>query len=183
MSVTFIKNHYPMFAGCIPKYFRVTCILTVPYMPGVYYGVCLIFSESTSFVETISNTLYLLIRSGSGINCYHSRCFAFVISGCVVIIHYRRTGKHSSQMIRIQGAGQFFPMYKVFADSMSPVHIFPLALVRIVLIKQMIFSVIVYKTIRIIDPPAASCEMELRTILFFIQIVLPYDHIILEYLV
>ena len=53
---------------------------------------------------------------------------------------------------------------------MSPMHISPVAFIGIVLIKQMIFTIVPYQTVRVVDPSVSGGEMELRTIFLLIEI-------------
>jgi len=64
-------------------------------------------------------------------------------------------------------------MDQVFAYSMPPMHISPVALIRIMLIKQMILAFIINQTVRVVIPSPALSIMYLRTIRLFIKTILP----------
>ena len=78
---------------------------------------------------------------------------------------------------------QFFPMYQIFTYGMSPMHIAPIAFVRIMLIEQVIFSVIKYQAVRVVIPSPALSIMDLRTVDFGIHTILSCNFISLIYLV
>ena len=70
-------------------------------------------------------------------------------------------------------------MYQVTAHGMSPGHVLPFPFVRIMLIEKMVFTFIVNQSVRIVNPSATGSEVKLRTVLLFIQAVLPRNHIVL----
>ncbi|MPN54460.1 hypothetical protein SDC9_202130 [bioreactor metagenome] len=55
-------------------------------MFGIYDGVSFILGECSSPVEAIGDALHLFIGTGSGICCYHSRGFTFIVSRAVFVI-------------------------------------------------------------------------------------------------
>ena len=104
---------------------------------------CLIMLFFTVFVRHFSNA------------CIHDEMASVVrFQGAagetarIVIIFIRR---HNRRTV--------FPCNQIPAHGMSPVHGPPFVGIRIVLIKQMIFTFVEGKSIGIIDPSAASCHM------------------------
>ena len=71
------------------------------------------------------------------------------------------------RLIRCQSRGEILPVQQIFTYCMSPVHGPPIWVIRMILVKKMIFSVIIRKSIGIIQPSHPGREMEFRTILFF----------------
>ena len=82
----------------------------------------------------------------------------------------------------VQGNLMLFPVHKVIADSMPPVHIAPLHAERIVLVEQMIPALIVYQPVLIVYPAAARREMKLRPVFFLVNLLLEGYSVILVYL-
>src|ERR1700676_3691531 len=55
------------------------------------------------------------------------------------------------------------PMHQVAANSMAPAHMTPSVAERIVLIEEVVLSLVVHQSVRIIHPILFRREMELRT--------------------
>src|SRR5688572_13392724 len=94
-------------------------------------------------------------------------CFSVLAkTGSIVFIHDSAAGKNIAQAIRIKSNWMMFPMDKVCACCMSPMHRTPDCAVRIVLIKQMISVVMKNQSIRIIHPFFFWREMYLWAVRF-----------------
>jgi hypothetical protein len=59
---------------------------------------------------------------------------------------------------------------------MSPAHMSPPVAVRIVLVKQMVFTIEIDKTIGIVCPVFCRREMKPGPVFFFVQIILSNDY-------
>src|SRR6266496_312644 len=62
------------------------------------------------------------------------------------------------------------PVNKVFTGCMPPMVWTPNCTVRIILIEEVIYTFIIYHTVRVIHPFFFLCEMDLRAILFVVQL-------------
>ena len=62
---------------------------------------------------------------------------------------------------RRQGIGELSPMHEVFAYRMPPSHVAPFGSERVVLKEQVIFALVVDKSVRIVKPARFGGEMEL----------------------
>ena len=67
--------------------------------------------------------------------------------------------------IRSQRRRKIFPVQKIVAHRMSPVHRSPLGIIRIILVEHMIFSAIIRKPIGIVQPARAHGQMKIRPFL------------------
>ena len=85
------------------------------------------------------------------------------------IMFYGASGETSaSVMIIIELAWckrqrQIFPVYKIFTDSMSPVHVIPMSIVRIKLVENMIFSFVIDQSVGVIKPACLWHKMVILT--------------------
>lgn len=62
----------------------------------------------------------------------------------------------------------FFPVHQIFADNMSPVHPSPARRIRETLVKKMIHTFVIYKSIRVIHP------VVFRFYIYFLHILLTF---------
>ena len=113
-----------------------------------------------------------LLRRGSRIDGYHCRVVFAAEARSVFVVDHGRTGECRSVMVGIKGLIQFFPVDKVSAHRVPPVHVLPFPLVWIMLIEQMILSVIPYHPVGVIVPSPPLRIVQLRTALFMIHRVL-----------
>src|SRR5574344_994933 len=60
--------------------------------------------------------------------------------------------------------GEMFPMYEIFADCVSPVHIAPLASIGVILEVEMILTVFIDHAVGVVHPAIERSEMIRRTI-------------------
>ena len=85
------------------------------------------------------------------------------------VIHRDRTAGEAAvpviSFIRSQRRRKIFPVQKIVAHRMSPVHRSPLGIIRIILVEHMIFSAIIRKPIGIIQPARAHGQMKIRPFL------------------
>ena len=67
---------------------------------------------------------------------------------------------------RIAGKRRFqmFPVYQILTYRMPPVHLAPHRAVRVILIEQMIFAILVYQPVGIIHPSVKRSMMIDRTV-------------------
>ena len=82
---------------------------------------------------------------------------------------YRAPGKASVSvisLIRCQSCRKIFPVQKIFAYCMPPVHRSPFRLIRIILVKHVILSVVIRESVWIIHPASTCRQMEIRAFLF-----------------
>ena len=156
----------------MPKNFRIASILTIPFGLRIDHRIALIFCPSASFIQAIGYTLHLLFQVVSRINSHHRRNTILSEAGSIVIVDHCRTGKHRTVFVGIQGDRQLFPMYQIIAYCMPPMHIPPVAFIRIMLVEQVIFTVIIQQSIRIVVPSSTLSIVDLRTVGFFIQAIL-----------
>src|SRR5687768_14545362 len=98
-------------------------------------------------------------------NSYQRNDSIFAEPGSVVNVRNSATRKNVPKAVRIQRDFFFLPMNKVGARRMTPVHRTPHRTVRIILEKQMIDSLIVKHTVRVIHPVPFWSEMNLRAML------------------
>src|SRR5688500_2847428 len=82
-----------------------------------------------------------------------------------MLIVYRTARENVAEAIRIQRNRQVFPIEKIFADSVTPMHRPPHSAVGIVLIEQMILSVEENHAVRIVHPHLRRGEMKDGTML------------------
>ena len=75
----------------------------------------------------------------------------------------RKTSVRVIPFIRRERRGQIAPVQKVIAYRMPPVHVIPRGFIRIVLVEQVILSFVERKTVRIVHPAAAGCQVKSRT--------------------
>ena len=76
------------------------------------------------------------------------------------------SGKASKVIIgffRCHNYRKSFPCKHIFAAEMSPVHWTPFIRIWMVLIKQMVFSIVIRKSVWIIDPACTTSHMKRRT--------------------
>ena len=78
----------------------------------------------------------------------------------------RETAVPVINLIRSQRGRKVFPVQQVLAHRMPPVHGSPIGVIRIVLVKHMVFPLIPGKTVGIIHPSGACGQMERRPFLF-----------------
>ena len=75
-------------------------------------------------------------------------------------IYFQRTSReHTVPIIifcREQRNALMFPMDQIFTHRMPPVHGSPHRSIREMLIEQMVFSFVIYKSVRIVDPVSRS---------------------------
>ena len=69
----------------------------------------------------------------------------------------------------MQGMWELLPVDEVSTDRMPPCHVAPINAEWVVLKEEMILAFIVNQTVRIVGPVGFGCEVELRTIRFFIS--------------
>ena len=62
--------------------------------------------------------------------------------------------------VRSHCGGKIGPVDQILADRMSPVHRPPMRIIRVILIKQMILSVIIREAVRIVHPSDSRTEMK-----------------------
>src|SRR5512133_375283 len=89
-------------------------------------------------------------------------------TGGVCSINYCATRKDVPKGIRIKGNRKMFPVQKIRADCMTPMHRTPNSAVGIVLIKEMILTVEIHKSIGIIHPVCLGGKMILGTVFFLV---------------
>ncbi len=91
--------------------------------------------------------------------------FTFQVADCGVIekqlpaLFQCAAGENAVAVIifsREQSDIQMFPVHKVFADRVSPVHRPPYWRIGEMLIKKMISALIVYKSVRVVHPVTRS---------------------------
>ena len=153
--LTYGKNHDPFIGSVMPENFRITEIT----LGGSQYRITRILLECLSVVQTVSHTLYLAI-AGRSIESYDRTG----TKACrIILINHTGTTEDSSQRIGRNGYRLMFPIHQVCTGGMSPMHISPHRTVRIVLIKQMINTIFIYHTVRIIHPAILRSEVIKRT--------------------
>ena len=152
------EHHDPAFCCFVPKNFRVAEITSFGYK----YGVVFVFGESASVVSAISDALYLTVA----VLCIDGDDCACSEAGCIVMIYHGRAAEDSTKRIRCYRNGAVFPVYEVFADSVSPVHVSPFGAIRVVLVKKMVFTVFIDHSVRVVHPSVKGREVIGRTKLF-----------------
>ena len=81
---------------------------------------------------------------------------------------YRAPGKASVSvisLIRCQSCRKIFPVQKIFAYCMPPVHRSPFRLIRIILVKHVILSVVIRESVRVVHPAGPHRQMKIRAFL------------------
>src|SRR5450432_324413 len=125
-----------------------------------------------TIIQAISDTL-ILKKIGAGffshriMLCVDSNQRNFIVRGesaGIVDIHNSTSRKNISETIRKQSYSHLFPVQQVPADCVSPMHGTPNSAVRKILKEQMIYSMIIYKAVRIIHPACFWREMNLRPV-------------------
>ena len=142
------NNHNPLIFRFIPENFRIAEIFQT--VRRTKDGILLVFSKCPSVIFAKSKTLDLPVfvtsRSIKSQNSPRS------IASHILLINNRTAGKDMSQCITGNSRRQVFPMHKISADGMSPMHISPFGTVRVVLKVQMIFSIFIDQPVGIIHP-------------------------------
>jgi hypothetical protein len=103
------------------------------------------------------------------VNGYQPHRISIEKSAGVVRVGYGAAGEHHGAVtipinVFIDSYGQMFPMHQVSAYGVSPAHVAPHGGVRIVLVKEMIFSIEVYKTVRVVGPVLCWREVKGRPV-------------------
>ena len=156
------NNHHPFIFRFISENFRVTEIFQTTRR--AQDRIILIFRKGATVVITVGQTLNLpILITGRSVK---SQDRAFSITGRILLVDNRTSGKDMSQCIAGNSWFQMFPMHQVFTDRMSPMHISPFGAIRIILIIQMIFSIFIHQPVSIIHPAIKGSMMINRTKLF-----------------
>ncbi len=69
------------------------------------------------------------------------------------------------RLVRRQRCREMFPVEQIAAHRMSPVHRSPFGLIGIILVKHMVHSIVIRKSIRVIHPPNPRAQMKIRAFL------------------
>src|SRR5688572_18117063 len=167
--VEYSKYHHPLFRSIVPENIRIAKI----FYPWVFDdGILFIFLPCSAIVNTIGNALSLIIYSSRlfffcvmiGVYCNKGRFIRSSKTSGVTVVDDSTSGENISQAIRIQSYRKMFPVSEILAHSMTPMHRSPHGAVRIVLIKKVILSVVIYHPVGIIHPFCFWCEMKLRPV-------------------
>ena len=142
--LSYCQQHNPTLSLFMPEYFRIAKITGIRRQ----YRIIFIFCKRTSIICAIRNALYLSVTI-LRINCNNS---TRTESGSIISIYYGRTAENCTKRIRGNSIGTMFPIYQVFTDCMSPMHIAPFGAIRVVLVEKVIFTISIYHPIGIVHP-------------------------------
>ena len=78
------------------------------------------------------------------------------------MINYRTAGKHCAVHVKEHRFFLIFPVEKIRAHSVTPMHVAPQSAVGIVLVEKVVLSTVKAQTVRIVDPAALRCKVQLR---------------------
>ena len=79
----------------------------------------------------------------------------------------RKTAVFIIRLVWRQGSGKIGPVQQVRADGMSPVHRSPMRIIRVILVKKMVLSVVEGKTVGVIHPAYTGGQVKFRPLFFF----------------
>ena len=78
------------------------------------------------------------------------------------MIDYCTAGKHCAVHVKEHRFFLIFPVEKIRAHGVTPMHVAPQSAVGIVLVEKVILSAVKAQTVRIVDPAALRCKVQLR---------------------
>ena len=81
----------------------------------------------------------------------------------IVMVNDRAPGKHIARLIRIQRVTKLFPVDKIVAHGVSPVHISPVEPDRIVLEERVPAPLVIHKPVRVIQPSRLRRQVDRRS--------------------
>src|SRR5690606_7057818 len=135
------------------------------------HGIILVVCPCLSVVDTVVDAL-VLVTSGLFV-------FYFMVMvgeygyqriaaepGRIVLIDHGTPREDGTQAIGKEADGLFFPMHKVGACGMRPVHWPPNGTIGIMLKKQVVRAVMVHHPVRVVHPVCLWREMEVRAMFF-----------------
>ena len=170
---------------------EITAHLFAPHYLGVTiapfdmldHGIARIFLESLATVGGIGHTLgmRLACRKGGVAACrsveeQNRISLSRFQTADVVFIHDAAAREHGSQRIGPESGVQLVPMDEILGDGVSPSHIPPVAVGRIVLEEHMIAFTVEHQAVGIVNPTDFSGKVHHRT-KFFVIIPLCGNHI------
>ena len=182
MTVTLVEHHHPMPLGSIPEYSWVACVACRPLLARVNHGVALILCPRSALVEAVCHALRLSCAVG-GVDGYHSRVALLAPARGVVVVDDCRARKHCAEVVGMECWRKLLPMHQVAAYGVSPRHILPLALEWVMLIEEVVFALIVDKSVGVVVPAASLRVVHLWTVTLSVERVLPRNLICLINLV
>ena len=106
-------------------------------------------------------------------SCIEVQQSSFAIACQIIFILNSATGVNSSCFIRCNSQSFLFPVIEILTLYMTPLHISPHTSIWIPLIIEMIKSICINHTIRVIMPSCCRCSMQFRTIRIYIIIRFP----------
>ena len=159
-----------MLAWSIPKHFRVAGVMALPFLVRIDNGVPFIFCECAAFVEAISHALALGRRAIGSVEHHECRIILSTAKARGVgVVDNGRTREHCSDFVGMQCQWLLIPVNQVGTNRMAPVHIFPIALIWIVLVEHMVFATIENQAVRVVNPSATGGKMILRSAAFVVN--------------
>lgn len=134
------------------------------------YGILSVFFECLSAIEGIRETDRKRFARGKAVRAacgsivkQERRLFFGAETADVLRIVYAAARKHGAVFVGIKRLAEFFPMDQIFRARVPPVHIAPAHVVRIMLVKKMIFAASIDQPVRIVHPAAHRRIMQLRS--------------------
>ena len=100
--------------------------------------------------------------AGGSIEQQQRRVAVFLQTADIVIVHHSGTGIRGTHFVGKKGNLPFLPMDQIRTDSMSPGHIAPAGIRRIVLEEHMILPLVEDAAIGVIEPAATGGEVGCR---------------------
>ena len=77
----------------------------------------------------------------------------------ILLIHNRTTREDMTYRVAGDGWVEMLPMNQVLAYGMAPVHVAPLASVWVILEVEMILTILIYHTVRVVHPTVERSEV------------------------
>ena len=123
-----VKRHDPALRRFVPDDFRIA----IAARDLLHNGVAGVLCEAAPTVRAVGKALHGGVPSRR-VNEDHGRFAILSETAGVVPIDYRRTAEHRAEFVRIERFIEFFPLQKIAAHGVAPVHVAPFAAIRIVL--------------------------------------------------
>ena len=118
--------------------------------------------ESITAIGTISHTLRLCILLAIG--CIKGDNRILTITSRTLLIYYRTTREDMPHWVAVNRRLYLFPVNKIITYSMSPMHISPHRAVGVILITEVIDTIFIKHTNRVVHPSIGRSMMIRRTI-------------------
>ncbi len=155
------QYHLPLAGLVVPEH------LGVPEVGRIFghnHRIAGIFGEGAAVIQAVCYALGLVVTVGS----IHGHNGVPAKAGSVVLIHHGAAAEDGAQIVRGQGYVQMLPVHEVLGDGVSPVHIAPETAVRVILIEQMPFPVLVDHSVGVVHPAPVRRKVVGGTVLFLL---------------